>query len=322
VVRRVPVPLSSAAVGLLDQFIKDTFAFETPTVTHGAAVWQLPPELGMSEVRLDGLLRIVDGAALQSLAAPWCLVIHADELVLEAKMLGDHLDLPSFDRACLRRVARQVYRQEDPDDPFDGETPLWFVASHVSAVIRARRPVTEVAEGCYRIGPEWMSTFWIAANELPLADELVPFLVARTGRRLDEFLSWVKTRRGLPWLARVLELLPMSTAAYDDLHAFWLRKLEKTDDPAIRARRDMLLGWMLEARPEWGKQIEERGEERGVEKGKLEEARKVLRRVLKLRGLVLGADDEARVEACTDLGTIERWHDQALSAASAAEALR
>jgi hypothetical protein len=34
-----------------------------------------------------------------------------------------------------------------------------------------------VAPGCYRIGPDWFSTFWIAANELPLVDELVPFLV-------------------------------------------------------------------------------------------------------------------------------------------------
>jgi hypothetical protein len=36
---------------------------------------------------------------------------------------------------------------------------------------------------------------WIAANELPLADELVPFLIARTGRPLDAFVRWVKTRR-------------------------------------------------------------------------------------------------------------------------------
>jgi len=35
------------AVGQLDQFAKDTFALETTSVTHGAAAWQLAPELNM-----------------------------------------------------------------------------------------------------------------------------------------------------------------------------------------------------------------------------------------------------------------------------------
>jgi len=94
----------------------------------------------------------------------------------------------------------------------DGLLPAWKrralprdVASHVSAIIKKRRPVTLVAPGCYRIGPDWLSTFWIAANELPLMDELVPFLVARTGQSLDAFVRWVKTRRPLPWLLRVLD---------------------------------------------------------------------------------------------------------------------
>jgi hypothetical protein len=42
-------------VGHLDPFAKETFAQETAAVTHGAAAWELPPELNMSEVRLDGL---------------------------------------------------------------------------------------------------------------------------------------------------------------------------------------------------------------------------------------------------------------------------
>ena len=39
-------------MGQLDQFAKDTFAVEAASVTHGGVSWQLPPELGMSEVRL------------------------------------------------------------------------------------------------------------------------------------------------------------------------------------------------------------------------------------------------------------------------------
>jgi hypothetical protein len=41
-----------------------------------------------------------------------------------------------------------------------------------------------------------------------------------------------------------------------------------------------------------------------------------------VRQIGLGADEEARVDACNDLDTLERWHDQAVLAASAAEALR
>jgi hypothetical protein len=66
-------------------------------------------------------------------------------------MQGNRVDLLSFDRACLRRLARQLQRREAPVG--------------------------------YRIGPAWASTLWIAANELPLVDERVPFLIARTGRR-------------------------------------------------------------------------------------------------------------------------------------------
>ena len=199
-------------MGQLDQFAKDTFAEETPAVTHGGVSWQLPPEVGLTEVRLDGLLRVHDRAPLAGLAAPWSHVEPTDELVLEVAMPGNHVDILSFDRACLRRLARQVQRREDPAAPFEGETTLWYLASHVSATIKERRPVACVGPGCYRIGPDWMSTLWIAANELPLADELVPFLIARTGQPLDAFVRWVKTRRSIPWLVRMLQWLPMSAA--------------------------------------------------------------------------------------------------------------
>lgn len=74
---------------------------------------------------------------------------------------------------------------------YDSETRMLLL-------LRAKGEATFVAPGCYRIGPDWFSTFWIAANELPLVDELVPFLVARTGQSLDAFVRWVKARRPLP----------------------------------------------------------------------------------------------------------------------------
>jgi hypothetical protein len=75
------------------------------------------------------------------------------------------------------------------------------------------------------------------------------------------------------------------------------------------------------------------GEDRGYERGRLEEqraslerrleeARVTLRRVLALRNLGLNADGEARIDACMDLATLQRWHDQAVLAATADEALQ
>ena len=83
------------------------------------------------------------------------------------------------------------------------------------------------------------------------------------------------------------------------------------------------------------------GEDRGYERGRLEgealgrldeqratlhrrleEARVTLRRVLALRKLGLTADGEARIDACTDFATLQRWLDQAVLAATADEALQ
>jgi hypothetical protein len=55
--------------------------------------------------------------------------------------------------------------------------------------------------------------------------------------------------------------------------------------------------------------------------GKLEEARSALRRLLARRGLPTSTEQEARIDACTDLEALHRWHDEAAVAASAAEAL-
>jgi hypothetical protein len=51
------------------------------------------------------------------------------------------------------------------------------------------------------------------------------------------------------------------------------------------------------------------------------EARRSLRRVLARRNLSLSPEQEARIDACDDLAEVERWHDQAITAASADEAL-
>jgi hypothetical protein len=302
-------------VGQPDQFAKETFALETATVTRGAAVWQLPPELNMSEVRIDGLLVVAAPDVLAALAPPWSTVKEEGEIIVEIKMPRDHLDMTAIDRAHLRRYAWQVRRREDQEAPWDGEVPLWIVAPHVPAVLSKRRALQSIAPGVYGVGPSPFPFLWIAANELPLADELVPFLIARSGRPLDAFVGWVKTRRPHPWLLRVLECLPMSDAAFEDLELY---TVPKTDDPLLLARRARLVRRMLEGSPEAREEIIHEGR---IE-GRVEEARTALRQVLSSRRLATSTEDEARIDTCTDLDTLHRWLRQAAVASGAAEALR
>ena len=303
----------SAPVGYLDQYAKETFALEVPAVTRGAAAWQLPPELNMSEVRLDGLFVIHAPSVLTTLAAPWSIIGQTGEpsVVSEVKMVGDHLDMIAVDRAVLRRQAWQVRRREAPNLRWDGETPLVMVAPHVPAVLAQRRSVERIASGCYRVGPSPFLFLWIAANELPLSDELIPFLIARSGRALDEFGLWVKTRRPPEWVTRMVECLPMTDAVYDELLRFGVTK---TDDPVIEARKKRMVRVLLDTTPDVKEELRE--------ELRLEEKRTDLRRVLARRKLVVAREDDARIDACTDLATLTQWLDQAVDAPSAAEALR
>jgi hypothetical protein len=64
------------------------------------------------------------------------------------------------------------------------------------------------------------------------------------------------------------------------------------------------------------------GEDRGRKQGRRTEERGTLRRVLVLRKLALSPDQERQIAACRDLATLRRWHDEAIFAETAAEALR
>jgi hypothetical protein len=174
------------------------------------------------------------------------------------------------------------------------------------------------ALGCYRVEP-WGNRFlWIAANELPLRDELVPFLMARSGQALDEFGRWVAPRRPLEWVLAMLEYLPMTTLAREEL----LWSFGKAEDPEVEARRQHILQVLLEASPETQQQLRLEGRQEGRLEGELAQARAALRRVLDHRRLTPSKDEEARIEACADLATLERWQDRAFNAVSVSDVLQ
>ena len=195
-----------------DQWLKQVLAEETPRVTARGATFARAPEIATTELRPDGLLQAVQPELLAALPAPWCQ-LHR-EVVVEGKMPRDHLDPIALQRVILRREARQVQRLEDDHaDPDPRDCGAWVIAPYLPPWLRAwdrsgRVTLVACGEGCWSITPSLFPLLWIAANDLPLRDELIPFLVARTGRPLREFVRWVRERREALWVAAMVYALP------------------------------------------------------------------------------------------------------------------
>lgn len=248
-------------MGHLDQFAKLTFAEETGPLTGGALAWEVPAEMRISEVRPDGLLIVRAPDKIGDLAPPWNQARGHTEILAELKMQGDHTDPRAMQRGLLRRQVRQVQRMEavkPPDLPWLGEEPIWIVAPSLPEVLCRIRKVSDFAPGCYRVGPAAFDFVWIAANELPLLDELIPFLIAQSGRALDDFVRWVAPRRPLDWLLRVLHFLPVKTLLREEI----LRYLPPppTDDPVLREQRRDVARALVDSDPEMRRAYVEEGE--------------------------------------------------------------
>jgi hypothetical protein len=305
-------------MGQLELFAQRTFAEETERMTGGAAGWQDPPEIRLEKVTADGFLIIRRPQLLAQLPAPWPEAQPHGEVMIELKLAGNHLDREAVERALLRRQARQLQRVKEEDASWRSHEPLWLIAPHLPQWLDEVYAPVRGTPGCYWVEPQWQRFLWIAANELPLVDELIPFLLARSGEALDEFCRWVAPRRPLDWVLSMLDYLPMSMPTHEEL----LWRFGPAEDPAIEARRQRLLDFLLETSPQKKQQLIDKGLLEGQLAGRLTEARAALRRVLASRQLTPSKDDDARIDACTDLATLERWHDRAITAASVLDVLR
>ena len=102
-------------------------------------------------------------------------------------------------------------------------------------------------------------------------------------------------------------------------------KSVKTDEPEVVERQRHLVQLLIAQHPEFQEELDaaRRKEDRkdARRKGRLAEARAILRRVLARRGFEIDADEEARIDACLTLATLEHWIDEAVVASSAAEAM-
>jgi hypothetical protein len=305
-------------MGQLEQFAQRTFAEEAERTTGGAAGWQDPPEIRLEKVTADGFLVIRRPQLLAQLPAPWPEARPHSEVMIELKLAGNHLDRKAVARAVLRRHAREVQRLEEEDASWRGHEPLWLIAPHLPSWLNEVYAPVRATTGCYWVEPQWGKFLWIAANELPLVNELIPFLLARSGQALDEFCRWVAPRRPLDWVLNMVEYLPMSMLTQEEL----LGRFGPVEDPQIEARRQRILDFLLETSPQKKQQLIDKALSEGRLEGQLTEARAALRRVLAGRQLTPSKDDDARIDACTDLATLERWLDRAITATSVLDVLR
>jgi hypothetical protein len=252
-------------MGHLDQLAKLTFAEETGLITSNAVEWQAGPEMGLTEVHGDGLFRVLEPERLIPLAWPWPAAQKPEQILVEVKMVGDHLDEPAMERALLRRQAFQVQRMESDEPRWRGQQALWLTAPILPEYLGEVRRVRRVAAGCYWIEPASFEFLWIAANELPLCEELIPFLLARSGRPLVEFVRWVTTRRPPSYVLRMIEILPMPMSVQEEFERY-LAPVPR-DDPEIRERSRNITKMLLKHHPEVSEELIEQGIEQGIERG-------------------------------------------------------
>jgi hypothetical protein len=97
-----------------------------------------------------------------------------------------------------------------------------------------------------------------------------------------------------------------------------LSRFAPVEDPEIEARRQHILKVLLEQDPKMQQQLIDKG----LLEGRLTATRASLRRVFARRQLTPSKDEDARIEACTDLATLERWHDRAVTAVSVSDTLK
>src|SRR5262249_19938537 len=174
-------------------------------------------------------------------------------------LAGNYLDREAVERALLRRQARQLQRVKDQNASWRGHEALWVIAPPLPP--RAHQGVApqRPGPGCYWVEPPWQRFLWIAANELPLVDELIPFLLARSGQALDTFCRWVAPRRPYDWVLTMLECLPMSMLTQEEL----LWRFGKAEDPEVEARRQRILDFLLETSPQKKQQLRREGQLEG-----------------------------------------------------------
>jgi len=240
---------------------------------------------------------------LGRIAAVLCLI----------EIYGHAPDAEEF-RACLAkhivfwqqraRKARKKKKQQPRTEPFV-EPFLWIITAGCPTAILLKlklEPAPGWPAGVYFFGDDVLRVGIVVASELP--------------------------RERSTLLVRLMAAGPLLPQAIEELSALPADAHERAVAEQILLNLQHALGKKPSRTPDEEEFIMtmqntwEKARDEGREEGGQAHARATLRRVLSLRKLALSRQDEARIDTCTDLATLDRWIDQAMAAQSAAEALR
>jgi hypothetical protein len=286
-------------VGSPDQLAKRIFAEEIPSLFGPSVAFHAGVDLAFAELRLDGLLHLTSSLDLSAMPGPWSF-LRRGYVAIETKMPGDHTDRAAFARAMARRqlLAVDLLERKPPDA---GPVALWMVAPHTPEWLWEDHKPQWVDIGCYRLPHGPIEVLWIAANELPLRESLLPFLVARSGKRLVELVRWSLGRRSAAWVARVLTWTSMSPEVMRELEAemkaYGLARGETEEE---RERQRQAAKLMLLMVPEVSEELRHQGEIDGLREGReevLRVARQAILDLCEVLGLAVTEERRADLQA-------------------------
>jgi hypothetical protein len=245
-----------------DSFGKRIFESETKTVTAGAALYDPNAKTPIYSAEPDGLLIVKTAKQrkqLSKLPPPWSLFA-GEEVTLELKMQGDPTDKEALQRALLQRAARSFSRNTKNKN-FDHENGMWIVAPNLPGWLSQYTDIEDAGPGCYRLWLGVFDSYWIASNELPEREELIPFLVTRWGKPLERFVRWVASRRTPDWVKLLMKELKMNDTFVTDM----LKTLPPQKDPQLIRQGEIITRDYLENHPRVKAEL--------VEVGRVEELR-------------------------------------------------
>ena len=329
-------------MGQADQIAKEVMTTETVSSSGSCVVFEVPVEVPVGFVAPDGVMRVLDAVGLVRLPLPWRRLRF--DATTEIKMPGDHTDRSALARAELRRQVRFTRQLEQARDAPEKPPATHDARDYACWIVSASLPnwVNEDAaaglhtlcaldDGIWQVGPRPFDLLWIAANALPLEKELLPFLVARSGAALAEFLDWAVEVKGPAWVFHVVQHLPMDQESTEKYAALY------RDEEAQRRLKAEMTRKLLKILPEAGDEVRAEGLREGLREGKREGKREGLREgkregkregelagvrhalfaLLGARGIALTEAQRAQIEAAMEMPQLDAWLMAAVTAANA-----
>jgi hypothetical protein len=230
------------------------------------------------------------------------------------------LELRDANDAIVLAIVLEVQRDEDPKKKFSWlvyvaavrakklcPTILLVVAPDAGVAAWAGEPIDS------GLGRGGLSPVVLGPASVPVVTEVA---VAEQETELA-ILSAVAHGNG-PEGLDVVQAVLSALGRFDHEHAAVYFQIVYTAlrEPMQKALEAMIMERQTQAKatfPPFAQQL--------IDRGKLEGERAVLLRLVARAGITLSEEERARVDACTDLATLDRWVDNVLGAKTAADVL-